>query len=278
MLTPLLEELAEAELGGITTLVNRELDINGITADEIHDIDGGFFAAVKKRMESANVVWIIAPECGGALYRLTDMAERMGKKVAGSSTDAVKLCGDKLSLARYMDGKIETPESVPFTDGYDDFPCVVKSVDGAGSENIHFVNDNKSLRQIKIDGENLLVQPYVEGTKLSAGIVNIGDTPVLLGICRQETDVGQSLKPKRIVGPVEYANSDKLIGMIKKINRLIPGLRGYYGIDFIDNNGRITLIEINPRLTASYPVYVKSCGFNIAESLLRGMTQTLKAV
>jgi len=278
MLTSLLEELADAELGGVTILVNRALDINGIKADETAVIDGDFFSAMKKRMECADVVWVVAPESGGALYRLTDMAERLGKKVVGSSPDAVKLCGDKLSLYRRLNGNVPMPESEPFTDDYCDFPCVVKPVDGAGGENIYFVNDKKRLRQIKIDGENSLIQPYVEGEKLSAGIVSGGGTPVLLGVCRQETDVGPGLKPKRIVGPVYYANRDRLIGMIEKINRLIPGLRGYWGMDFIDHNGRLTLIEINPRLTASYPIYSRACGFNIAEKAVGGMTQTLKAV
>lgn len=275
MLISLLEELAE--FGHITTLVNRALDTGGITADETVAIDGDFYAAVKKRMESADVVWIIAPECGGALYRLTDMAERLGKTIPGSSAEAVKLCGDKLSLYSHLNGTVPMPESEPFTDDFSDFPCVVKPVDGAGCENIFFMTDAKTLREIKTGGENYLIEPYVEGERLSAAIVNNGGGPILLGVCRQVIEQGPRLKFKKLLGPIEYANRDKLIGMIKKVCRLIPGLAGYFGIDFIDCDGRLTLIEINPRLTTSYPIYAGTCGFNIAQKAL-GATHALKAV
>ena len=283
MLVSLLEELAAARLGEISTLVNSTLDRNGITperpvrADETVVIASDFFSAAKMQMEFSDVVWIVAPESSGILYRLTDMAERLGKKVMGSGTDAVKLCGDKLLLARFMDGKIEMPNSIPFTHGYDDFPCVVKPVDGAGSENSYFVRDKKRLRQIKANGENYLIEPYVEGEKLSAGIVSDGGAPLLLGVCRQEIDLGEQIKFKNVTGPIDYPNRDKLIEMIEKINLLIPTLRGYYGIDFIDCDGQITLIEINPRLTSSYPIYVKACRFNIAERVVSGMAQTWAA-
>ena len=280
MLASLLNDLAEAGEGRIITLLNRALDITGMKADETEFIDGDFFTAVERQMENVDVVWIVAPESGGALYRLTCIAERLGKKVIGSSIDAVKLCGDKLSLARFLDGKIETPNSVPFADGYDDFPCVVKPVDGAGSENIYFVNDKKGLRQIETKEKNYLIQPYIEGEKLSAGIVSGRAAPELLGVCRQEIELSRQLKFKNVAGPIDYPNRNhgKLLRMVQKISRLIPGLRGYWGIDFIESGGRLTLIEINPRLTTSYPIYSMSCGFNIAEKAVIGMAQTLKAV
>jgi predicted ATP-grasp superfamily ATP-dependent carboligase len=292
MLVSLLAELAAAGLGVVTTLANRSFDQDGITADETVVIEGSFFAAVERQMENADVVWIIAPESKGILYRLTEMAERLGKKVIGSSPDALKLCGDKLSLARFLSGKISMPPSelfagnatqtgvrslrgTPVPPPYNsDFPCVVKPLDGAGSENIYFVNDKKRLRQIEIDDGNYLIQPYVEGESLSAGIVSGGGAPMLLGVCRQEIELSERLKFKNVAGPIDYPNRDGLIGMIEKINRLIPALGGYWGIDFIDCDGHLTLIEINPRLTTSYPIYAKACGFNIAERAHSGMAQT----
>ncbi len=45
--------------------------------------------------------------------------------------------------------------------------------------------------------------------------------------------------------------------MVGKIIETIPGLRGYWGIDFNDCDGEPALIEVNPRLTPSYPYYSK---------------------
>lgn len=277
MLVSLLDELAAARLGEISTVINRTLDQDGITADETVVIDGDFFAAVERQMEKSDVVWIVAPESESVLYRLTEMAERLGKKVMGSSADAVELCGDKLLLARFLNGKVETPDSVPFTEGYDGFPCVIKPLNGAGCEKIYFVNDRNRLRQIEIKGDNYLIQRYVEGEKLSAGIVNVGSTPLLLGVCRQDIELSEQLKLKNVTGPIDYPNRDRLVGMIEKINRLIPTLTGYYGIDFIDCGGHLTLIEINPRLTSSYPIYAKACGFNIADRVVNVMVQSWAA-
>lgn len=298
MLASLLDDLADADEGRITTLLNRSLGITGMKADETEFIDGDFFTAVERQMENVDVVWIVAPESGGALYRLTCIAERLGKKVIGSSIDAVKLCGDKLSLYSHISEKVSMPKSEPFIgsatqagvrllrgtpvppDFNFDFPCVVKPVDGAGSENIYFVNDKKGLRQIETKEKNYLIQPYIEGEKLSAGIVSGRAAPELLGVCRQEIELSRQLKFKNVAGPIDYPNRNhgKLLRMVQKISRLIPGLRGYWGIDFIESGGRLTLIEINPRLTTSYPIYSMSCGFNIAEKAVIGMAQTLKAV
>lgn len=268
MLTALLRDLAAADHFFVTTLLARSVDRTGITVDEIFFADGDFFAAADQAMKMCDAVWIIAPECGSALLRLTEQAERLGKTVIGSSPDAVKLCGDKFSLERHLAGMITMPGSVPFNTAYDVFPCVVKPVDGAGSENVFFVTDEKQLREIKADGQDYLVQPYIEGDKLSAGIFTRAGEPVLLGVCRQVMSSGQKLKLKNLTGPIDYAGKGRLLELIKKIQRLVPGLRGYWGIDFIDSGGEITLIEINPRLTTSYPIYSESCGFTIAEAVL----------
>lgn len=268
MLTSLLRDLAAADRFFVTTLLSRSVDRTGITADEIFFADGDFFAAADQAMKQCDAVWIIAPECGSALLLLTEQAERFGKTVIGSSAEAVKLCGDKLSLENHLAGMVTMPGSEPFSADFSAFPCIVKPIDGAGSEAVFFVTDAKQLREIEVGKQNYLIQPYIEGDKLSAGIYTRDGEPVLLGVCRQVMSSGKSLKLKNLIGPIDYAGKKRLLELIKKIHRLCPGLGGYWGIDFIDGGGKITLIEINPRLTTSYPIYAESCGFTIAAQVV----------
>jgi predicted ATP-grasp superfamily ATP-dependent carboligase len=285
MLAALLCDLAGDGSWRVTTLLKSTADKSGVIADEAAITDGEFFSFVEREMKNVDAVWVVAPESGGALLRLTTMAQRLGKKVVGSLPDAVELCGDKLSLSRYLEKKLPMPWSEPFSGGFDGFPCVVKPVDGAGSENVHFIKEAGTLRDIEANEQNYLVQPYIKGKKLSGGVFTHRGEPILLGVCRQKVYCyGGSLKQTGITGPIEYRHADRLLEMVKKINRLIPGLRGYWGVDFIDDDGSLTLIEINPRLTTSYPVYSGTCGFNMAslavdEAMGRPAieTRTLKA-
>ena len=55
----------------------------------------------------------------------------------------------------------------------------------------------------------------------------------------------------------------------RQIAQALPGLWGYIGVDLIRaNDGALTVLEINPRLTTSYCGLRDAVGINVAELLL----------
>jgi len=264
MLAALLHDLSKSAIGAVTTLVHPSLDAFGLEAHRIAPVTAELWDAVAREMQNHDAVWIIAPETGGILREFTRLAESLGKKVIGSSSAAVETCGDKLLAHACLKKAVEMPDAEEFHAGYRRFPCVVKPVDGAGCENTFLLNNRRELLALELPDGRFMIQPYVEGEAMSAAAVTRNDETVLLGVSMQKVEAARQMRFSGVRGPVMYAHRGKIETMVLEIKEKIPGLGGYWGIDFVDYRGEPVLIEINPRLTSSYPVYSAASPFNIA--------------
>lgn len=205
----------------------------------------------------------------------TRLAESMGTRVIGSSSLAVKTCGDKLHANQSLRGVAKMPESRPFLGTCDTFPCVIKPVDGAGCDNTFLVQNPDELAALRLPKDvSFIVQPFIPGRHYSAGILSYDGEVELLGICRQKITVAAQIRFEGVEGAVDYPYPKKVAAMARAVKSAIPMLRGYWGMDFIDDgNGVLTLIEINPRLTSSYPLYSAATPFNIPRYAIFGTKQ-----
>jgi len=266
MLESLLADLARLDGLTVSTLLSPGLELSGMKAGFASFTEDGFFKSAVRAMESADAVWLIAPECGGTLTRLVETAEESGKQVIGPASDAVKLCGDKLALADFLCAEVPMPETRRYEGALPFMPAIVKPIDGAGSENV-FLANGQPVAVNPADG--FIVQKFIEGETLSAGVVSGSAGFDILGVCSQVMELrGNRLRLERPAGPIEYGNMEKLNGIVELILERLPSLRGYWGIDFIDNDGAITIIEINPRLTTSWPLYSRVSKTNLARKVM----------
>ncbi len=270
MLASLLRDLSISGIGQITTLVHAPLDASTFPATRTVPVAGNLFDVAVREMQNHDAAWIIAPETGGALLELTRLAESLGKKVIGPSSSAVEICGDKRLAYARLEGSLDMPETVLFNDSFNRFPCVVKPADGAGCESTFLLKNRQELQSLHLPHGDFVVQPYLEGKAMSAAIVCHNGETVLLGVSRQLLEINGQMKFKGVRGPIEYQHRDRIGRMVSQIQKNIAGLDGYWGIDFIDCGGNPALIEINPRLTSSYPVYSASSKFNIARFAVLG--------
>lgn len=240
------------------------LEVSTLPAIKSGGTENEFITAVEKEIRKADAVWIIAPERGGILHRLVHLSVSLGKKVVGAGLEAIERCSDKLSLASKLNGKILMPKTELFSGRFARFPCVVKPRFGAGCEDVFMIKTPASLKSLKAENDEFIIQDFVDGEHLSAGVLSRGNGSKLLGVCRQKIKTGKKMRFNGLTGPLDYKRTGTLEELIAVIIKNVPGLGGYWGIDFIDRQGELFLIEINPRLTSSYPIYSKSCGFNIA--------------
>jgi predicted ATP-grasp superfamily ATP-dependent carboligase len=262
MLANLLQALSSLGLERVTTLLSPSLGADSLFADKTVLVNGNLLRCFAEELAKHDAVWIIAPECDGVLLEFTRKAESSGKAVIGPTSAAVEICGDKLLSYKALEGALQTPKTSLFTGTFDLFPCVVKLIDGAGCHDTILMEEGQSLDFSLPEGK-FVVQPYVEGIPMSAGVVSNGDAAVLLGVSRQIIETGPVLTFQGVVGPVEYRHKDKIAEMIRIIREKIPGLDGYWGLDFIDGANGPVLIEINPRLTSSFFLYCKSIPFEL---------------
>ncbi|MEE8483574.1 MAG: ATP-grasp domain-containing protein [Nitrospinota bacterium] len=270
MLKALLSDLSKADEWEVSTLLDSLADADRFKANRIALGGGNFFSDVESEMKKSDAVWIIAPESGENLLKLTRLAESLGKNVIGPDSGAVDVCGDKLKMYERLRGIVPTPHTEQFNTGFSSFPCVVKPRYGAGCEKVFKLNSKEALKSFNGNGENgenkdeFIIQTFAAGKTLSAAILNGIDGFSILGVCRQVIKNDSNLIRVDSIRPLSYQNLGKLKKMVGKIIETIPGLRGYWGIDFNDHDGEPALIEINPRITASYPYYSKMHYLNIS--------------
>jgi predicted ATP-grasp superfamily ATP-dependent carboligase len=132
-------------------------------------------ALVEAGAAGADAVLVIAPETNGVLERLTRCLARLPVRSLGSSPQAVRLCADKLHMARRLASRgIATPPTrlCPGDGRAPDGPSgvdtlVVKPRDGAGCENT-FVH---ARGQVVAGDPRWIVQPYVPGLAASVSFV-----------------------------------------------------------------------------------------------------------
>jgi predicted ATP-grasp superfamily ATP-dependent carboligase len=230
--------------------------------------------AFEELVRSSDCTLLIAPEFDGLLAGLCRRVEQAGGRLIGPSSEAVKLTGDKVRLARHLsEAGVPTPgcyapgEPVPF-------PAVLKPRDGAGSQATFLVHDREELSRCRAAalaegwrGE-LIVQPYVRGTAASvAFLVGPADCLPLLPAAQHLSDDGRfHYQGGRVPLPSELC--ERAVAVARPAVLAVPGLRGYVGVDLVLGETD-QVLEINPRLTTSYVGLRALALTNLAEAMLR---------
>jgi predicted ATP-grasp superfamily ATP-dependent carboligase len=241
-------------------------------------------AVFRQLAGQADYTLVIAPEFDDILARRCRWVEEVHGRLLGPSSAAARLTGDKLALGqRLQDYRIPTPHFEVFAAGKFrpsfPFPVVCKPRFGAGSLATFLVRDAKELArcqdQLQAEGwqGEMLVQPFVPGQATSvAFLISPRQRLTLLPAAQNLSADGRF----RYLGgtlPLRPELAKRAVCLASGAIEAVPGLRGYVGVDLVlggneDGSGD-GLIEINPRLTASYIGLRALCKANLAEAMLR---------
>jgi tyramine---L-glutamate ligase len=233
------------------------------------------------RSAACDAVWLIAPETGGLLENLAQQVERVGGRLFSPGATAVKLCGDKLALAEWMEERgisaIATSVHKPGEAVASElFPLVVKPRDGAGSQSTWRLRGAHELAKItdELDPRGAWIrQPWVAGRALSvAGIVTESVGVQWLPVGEQQLSDDDRFAYLGGTIPARDVDATRLLDRLGAALATIPGLRGYIGCDLIEraDTGELVVCEINPRLTTSYVGYRALFGHELVESVVTG--------
>lgn len=236
-----------------------------------------------KCISQCDAAWIIAPETDGILLRLTEMIERHHKILLGCGSSAVKLCASKTTSYQLLK---TLPYPSPATYHWQAWQTleatqqigtwVCKQDDGVGAEdsacfeNTALVHTFMQSRQ-----HSHVIQPYIDGQTASISMLCKQGRAWLLSANLQKTEQTTSDAKEStqfvytgsiVNGMVEHWQAFEEIA--QRIARALPDLSGYVGIDLIVTDTAIWLLEINPRLTSSYPALAEAISYNPAQLVI----------
>ncbi len=215
---------------------------------------------------------------------LIDAISRV-RPLAGNTGDVVRRLRDPAELAgATFAAGLSFPETLSSPDGLPlDGTFLVKPLAGAGGRGIRWWNPasaaNHAMHQATPAGRLHIWQRYTPGTPLSASYCFAEGSARLFGVSRQL--IGE---PWCHAGEFAWCGAVNLrtAGSLPVVDRLLAQLErlggvlaerfrpvGLVGVDLIvDAAGRLTVIEVNPRPTASMELFERSGAGSIAGSHL----------
>lgn len=234
-------------------------DTDTVVVDRVQDP----LIAFDRCLERADAAWVIAPETGGELERLSRRVIAAGRQLLGCGPEAVALAGSKRATAAMLATAglpvvptFAHPREIPPLPGR----WVVKPDDGAGAEDTVCCWDADRAAARMRDG--LVAQPWIAGDNLSLSLLCDRGAARLLSVNRQQVDVDEDRVT--LTGITVNALADSTgayAALAQEIAAAIPSLFGWVGVDLIVADGEPTILEINPRVTTSY------CGLRAAKGI-----------
>jgi len=218
----------------------------------------------------ADAVWPIAPESGGVLERLSAMAAP--GMLLGCPPAAVHIAASKRATALHLEnaGIAVVPTWLPSEFASCAGRFVAKPDDGVGCEDSR-VFDSADAMQTWIAQRSAthVIQPWLAGEPASLSMICRNGRAQLLSCNRQLIDLadgtlhyrGSQLNGQAQHWPVFEALAQQVAGAW-------PELSGYVGVDVMVDDGRFTVLEVNPRLTTSYVGLHRAMGLNPAGLVL----------
>ena len=234
--------------------------------------DHSFKQAFTKLLEICDAVWPIAPECDAILQGLCETVEQSGKILLNPRASAVAIAGNKwltyLHLSQHRVKCVETSLLQGFV--YSSGELIIKPVDGVGCEDSYIVRNKAQFDNtvIGLHQGNYVVQPHLEGDKTSLSALFKNGQGWLICVNRQHFDIVDHRY--RLMGITVNVTPDVTYyrALLDAIAQALPGLWGYAGIDLIETQDGLFVLEINPRLTSSYVGIDKACHINCAQLVL----------
>jgi tyramine---L-glutamate ligase len=228
--------------------------------------DGDHEAVYLSLLKRCDAVLLIAPETDGILSRLAEQAETEGIPLLGCSAAAVATAGNKAVCSRLFDlANLPAPKARTATfsaaarvAAQVGCPLIIKPLDGVGCEGVCRLDSLSDLPEIlavirqSTTQEQILLQSLVNGTHASVSLLVAegGCRPLSLNLQLIEAGAPFQYLGSRV--PFLHPLSDQAIELASSAVGLIPGLKGYVGVDLVLAENHVELIEINPRITTSY--------------------------
>ncbi len=285
MLCAALRDFGRIEYVELFSIVDKKIDKRlretFARLPEVKPIQSTWLDAFIDCVQQCDAALIIAPESNGTLRKLTKIVINLGKINLGSSPEAISVTGNKLIFSTVMK-KIGIAHPRTFLidgdvdpDRHFDGAWVGKPVDGAGSEKVR-VYANGDYEKGRAGDTGMIAQEYVEGAPMSLSVVSGAHDSTILSVNRQRLSNNMSYEGGDILS---VSPDDILYDLVNRIKKTIPGLNGYWGLDYIDTNESPVVIEVNPRLTTSYSALSEALCVNPAEMILNiAMGQTLPEI
>jgi predicted ATP-grasp superfamily ATP-dependent carboligase len=265
----------------VTTLDTRlwsrhgELPAGEIVAQRPAEYESGF----QSILSQCDAALIVAPETGGLLARLNAKVLKAGVPLLGCSPKASALAGNKAACDRIFrkaglpvpPTRVVRPSSAAQAAAELGYPLVAKPLDGVGCEGLSLIDSLEQLQPAveaahkSSQRKEILLQSFMSGNHASVSLLASSKGLLPLSLNEQRIEIGQPFHYQGGIIPYPHPAAQQALELAQAAARMLPGLRGYFGVDLVLGPEGGTIIEINPRITTSYVGLRRVLQANLAE-------------
>ncbi|HML05071.1 MAG TPA: ATP-grasp domain-containing protein [Methanobacterium sp.] len=231
-----------------------------------------------KNIAAYDACLLIAPEEDFTLHKITELIEKRGVKVIGSSSQAVLACSDKFRMYEALKDKVNIikTEKVFFNeiDNYSPYfesKKVIKPADGVSCSGITIVGSLDDLKKaagsMQTNLPYFIVQDFIEGISASVSLISTGEEAVPLSLNLQKIQFeDNNLNYDGGEVPLDHDMANEAKKVAKNAVESIKGLKGYVGVDVIIGD-TVHIVEVNSRVTTPYVALRNILNFNLGEAI-----------
>lgn len=270
----------------VVTTADSRFPVDAPSGVEVVPMPENGAASLDSLIASAGAAWVVAPETGGCLEALAARVERLGTRLIGPGSAAVRRAADKAGLARRLAGHgLSAPETRVLGPrsawarwereaASIGFPVVVKPRRGAGCGGVSLARDTGELRSAvaaarrAAPGESLLIQEFVPGAAASVSLLAAEHGSAPLAVNAQAVITGGPFRYTGGATPFDHPLAGRAVDAACRAAAATGGLRGYVGVDLVLADSDAVVIEINPRLTTAYLGVRSALGGNVAATAI----------
>ena len=239
-------------------------------------------------------VAVLAQFGGQTALNLAERLEAIGGHISGTSADAIGLAEDRrrfhefataLGIPQPPGGTADSvSEARTIADGIG-YPVVVRPsyvLGGRGMEIAYGPDDLDRYFTSALEASfgRVLVDKYLRGREVEVDAVSDGQDTLVAGIMEHIERAGVHSGDSFAVYPASNltaAERDEVVELTRKIASSLP-VRGLLNIQFIVEEGRVWVLEVNPRASRTVPFLTKVTGVPLVKlAVAIGAGSTLAA-
>jgi len=247
------------------------------------------FEEVMRILDREKPVGVIPTLGGQTPLNLASELEAAGATILGTSVAAIEEAEDRDRFAAFLDrlgipapafgcaGTVEQALAIGRRLGY---PLILRPSFVLGGRAMRVVYDPESLKSYfelaarVSPGHPLLVDQFLEGaTEFDMDAVSDGGEVLIGGILQHIEEAGIHSGDSYAVFPPHEAGETE-ISLMREYTRRIAlelGVKGLLNIQFAGLDGRIFVLEVNPRASRTVPFLEKATGLHLSKIATRCM-------
>lgn len=235
------------------------------------------FDEFERLAATADATILLAPEFDNILLKSARRVVACGGNLRSPAPEFIRLTADKHKTCEQLaaagvpvpTGRLLEPElKLPADFAY---PAVLKPVDGAGSQDMFLVATSYDEPPPYAWPRRL--ERYVPGLAASVAFLCGPEGRVPLLPCRQHISEDGRLRCRGGELPLATGLADRAAALADRALAALPTTQGFVDVDLVLGRDPVgdedVVIEINPRLTASYAGLRSAARGNLAEAMIR---------